>query len=54
VIEEMADGSSQAVSVWRWAGWTFSLVWRSQYGWYHDLILVEGNPTLISVVPAGD
>lgn len=52
VIEEMADGSSQAVSVWRWAGWTFSLVWRSQYGWYRDLILVEGSPPLISVVRA--
>jgi poly-gamma-glutamate synthesis protein (capsule biosynthesis protein) len=50
VIEEMADGSSQAVSVWRWTGWTFSLVWRSQYGWYRDLILVEGNQILISVV----
>jgi hypothetical protein len=52
VIEEMADGLSQVVSEWRWTGWTFSLVWRSQYGWYRDLILVEGNQTLISVVPA--
>jgi poly-gamma-glutamate synthesis protein (capsule biosynthesis protein) len=50
VIEEMADGLAQAVAVWRWTGWTFSLVWRSQYGCYRDLILVEGNQTLISAV----
>jgi hypothetical protein len=42
------------VSVWRWSGWTFSLIWRSQYGWYRDLILVEGSQTLISVVQASD
>lgn len=54
VIEELADGSAQAVSVWRWTGWTFSLDWRSRYGWYRDLILVEGNQTLIGVAPAND
>ncbi len=54
VIAELADGSAQVVSVWRWAGWTFSQVWLSQPGVYRDLILVEGNQTLISVVPAAD
>jgi len=52
VIEEKADGSGQAVSVWRWTGWTFSLAWRSQYGRYRDLILVEGNQAVISAVLA--
>ncbi len=52
VIAELADGSAQVVSVWRWAGWTFSQVWLSQPGRYRDLILVEGNQTLISVIPA--
>ena len=43
VIEERADGSGQAVSVWRWAGWTFTLFWRSEYGAYRDLLVVEDD-----------
>jgi hypothetical protein len=54
VIAEQADGSVQSVSVWRWTGWTFSLVWRSQYGWYRDLVLVKGDKTLISAIPVID
>jgi poly-gamma-glutamate synthesis protein (capsule biosynthesis protein) len=50
VIEELADGSAQALSVWRWAGWTFSHVWRSEIGAYSDLLLVGENQPLISVV----
>jgi hypothetical protein len=49
VIEEKFDGSSQAVSVWRWTGWTFSFVWRSQPGRYRDLTYLEGDKGLISV-----
>jgi hypothetical protein len=49
VIEEKFDGSSQAASVWRWTGWTFSLVWRSQPGRYRDLTYLEGDKGLISV-----
>jgi len=52
VIEELADGSAQAVSVWSWTGWTFSLLWRSEYGRYRDLILDKGEQTIISVVQA--
>ncbi len=50
VIEELAGGSAQALSVWRWAGWTFSHVWRSEIGAYSDLFLVGENQPLISVV----
>jgi len=40
VIEELADGSTQAISVWRWSGWTFTLVWRSEHGSYANLVLL--------------
>ena len=54
VVEELADGSAQAVSVWSWTGWTFSLAWRSEYGQYRDLVLDEGTQTIISVVQASE
>ena len=50
VIEELADGSAQALSVWRWAGWTFTLVWRSEYGEYSDLLFIDDQEPLISIV----
>ena len=54
VVEELsgyavADGPTRAVSVWRWAGWTFTLIWRSDAGSYQDLVLAEqfqGPPIL--------
>ena len=47
----MVNDSAQALSVWRWAGWTFSLVWRSDYGQYSDLLLLEEEEQpLISIV----
>jgi hypothetical protein len=50
VIEELADGSAQALSVWRWTGWTFSLVWRSEPGSYSDLVLLPADQKhLISI-----
>ncbi len=52
VIEEKADGSGEAVSVWRWTGWTFSLAWRSPYDWYGDLILIGEDQAVISAVLA--
>jgi hypothetical protein len=39
VLEGRADGSGQAVSVWRWHGWGFSQVWRSETGRYRNLRL---------------
>lgn len=43
VLEERGDGSRQAVTIWRWNGWGFSLEWRSPEGRYRDLILLPGE-----------
>ncbi|MEZ4590652.1 MAG: CapA family protein [Chloroflexota bacterium] len=50
VLEDQGEG--QAVSVWRWQGWTFSLVWRSGNGRYQNLTLRSEteNPQLIILV----
>jgi poly-gamma-glutamate capsule biosynthesis protein CapA/YwtB (metallophosphatase superfamily) len=50
VLEERGD--AQAVSVWRWHGWGFSLAWRSPPGHYRDLVLIPegaGRPPIIAV-----
>ena len=47
VIEEVGAGQ-QAISVWRWQGWTFSLVWRSEAGRYHSLTLEAGTIVVAS------
>jgi hypothetical protein len=50
VLEERGDGC--AVTVWRWHGWGFSLMWRSPPGRYRDLALITGgadHPPIISV-----
>lgn len=44
VIEEHHDGSGQTVSVWRWSGWSFGLVWRSAPGNYRALHLSPAAP----------
>jgi poly-gamma-glutamate synthesis protein (capsule biosynthesis protein) len=51
VLEDQGDG--QTVAVWRWQGWSFSLVWRSENGRFRDLILLPGtdNRLLIGVSP---
>ncbi len=41
VLEER--GEERAVTVWRWHGWGFSLVWRSPSGRCRDLALVPGQ-----------
>jgi hypothetical protein len=57
VLEAQGDGSDCAVTVWRWHGWGFSLIWRSPPGRYRDLNLVPGEagaPPAISVaLPPG-
>ena len=40
VLEE--QGEAQRVAVWRWQGWSFSLVWRSPPGRYQTLVVVPG------------
>jgi poly-gamma-glutamate synthesis protein (capsule biosynthesis protein) len=46
VIEELADGSAQAISVWQWEGWTFGLQWRSTHDEpdrrYQNLLFADG------------
>jgi hypothetical protein len=56
VLEETADGQQRTISVWRWHGWGYTLLWRSPPGPYHDLVLLpvtDGQPAIISaaVVP---
>lgn len=41
--QELITVETDAVAVWRWQGWNFSLMWRSENGRYRDLVLVEGN-----------
>ena len=45
VLEESQDGvpERRTVSVWRWHGWGFSLLWRSPPDGYHDLHIVPGQ-----------
>ncbi len=51
VLEEQGDG--QTISVWRWQGWNFSLLWRSENGRFRDLILQADadNRLLLMVTP---
>jgi poly-gamma-glutamate synthesis protein (capsule biosynthesis protein) len=51
-IEASTGDSAHYVTVWRWHGWGFSLVWRSPPGAYHDLIFLpaeEDQPARLSV-----
>jgi hypothetical protein len=41
VLEDQGD--AQTLAVWRWQGWSFSLVWRSDNGRYRDLALLPGS-----------
>ena len=52
VIEASPDGSARYVTVWRWHGWGFSLLWHSPPGDYHDLTILpaeDGLPARLSV-----
>jgi hypothetical protein len=52
VLEELRGGRGQAASLWRWNGWGFSQVWRSEPGRYENLRLapvVEGGGNLLLV-----
>jgi len=51
-IEGSEDGATSYVTVWRWHGWGFSLLWRSPPGNYHDLTILpagDGLPLRLSV-----
>jgi poly-gamma-glutamate synthesis protein (capsule biosynthesis protein) len=48
---EASDGTRH-LTVWRWHGWGFSLVWRSPPGNYHDLVILpaeDRQPARVSV-----
>jgi hypothetical protein len=51
VLENMDN--DRAVSVWRWHGWGFSLLWRSPVGPYRDLALVPGQAGSPPTISAG-
>jgi poly-gamma-glutamate synthesis protein (capsule biosynthesis protein) len=50
VLEALHAGPERSVSVWRWNGWGFSRVWRSEPGWYTNLRLVPVETGEIVVV----
>jgi hypothetical protein len=52
VIEETADGQRRAISVWRWHGWGYTLLWRSPPGRYRDLVLLPGVDGQAAVISA--
>lgn len=39
VVLETSDDGGRAIAVWRWQGWSFGLLWRSESGPYRDLVL---------------
>lgn len=47
VMEDQGNG--QTASVWRWQGWNFSLVWRSENGRFQDLILSSDTESRLLV-----
>lgn len=45
VLEESRAGLGRALTVWRWHGWGFSLLWRSEYGTWEGVEVVDGGLT---------
>jgi len=50
VLEQMSASDRQAVSVWRWNGWGFSLVWRSGTGYYENLRVIQSSANSHSIL----
>jgi heat shock protein HslJ len=48
IVLEGDDHRQRTVSVWRWHGWGFSLIWRSHPGQYWDLTLHEGGSVSVA------
>jgi hypothetical protein len=42
-IEAPVDEAARYVTVWRWHGWGFGLVWRSAPAKYHDLLVLPAE-----------
>jgi hypothetical protein len=52
VLEATGQAGQRAVTVWDWHGWGFSLRWRSDPGYYRDLIFTPAaatHPPFVSV-----
>ncbi len=43
VVEASPDGAARYLSLWRWHGWGFALLWRSPPGNYHDLVILPAS-----------
>jgi poly-gamma-glutamate synthesis protein (capsule biosynthesis protein) len=52
-VQELVALEGNAVSLWRWHGWGFALLWRSTSGSFRDLMLLpqENGSSVIAVVP---
>jgi hypothetical protein len=50
---DAGEAGSRTLSVWRWHGWGFSLLWRSEPGPYRNLVVVsEDDAAPVIVVTA--
>ncbi|MCB9420176.1 MAG: CapA family protein [Ardenticatenaceae bacterium] len=52
--QELVSVEEDAISVWRWQGWNFSLMWRSENGRYQGLVLQkneQGYETITITTP---
>jgi hypothetical protein len=49
IVLEGDEGQQTTISVWRWHGWGFSLMWRSGPGAYRDLLLSEDRAISVAV-----
>jgi hypothetical protein len=43
IVLEAGDDGLRRVAVWRWHGWGFSLLWRSDPGRYRELMFRLGS-----------
>ncbi|MDT8305115.1 MAG: CapA family protein [Anaerolineae bacterium] len=50
VLEAQSEGTT--IGVWRWQGWSFSLVWRSEPGQFRNLLLQPVDDRMLLVVEA--
>jgi len=48
IVLEGEGQRQRTVSVWRWHGWGFSLIWRSRPGEYRDLTLEEDGSITVA------
>jgi poly-gamma-glutamate synthesis protein (capsule biosynthesis protein) len=49
IVLEGDESCERTISVWRWHGWGFSLMWRSEPGAYRDMVLGEDGAITVVV-----